>query len=116
MRKNLVLLTALALLCALLPAAPAAAQHQDGCPRGEFTIDGCVLCIGGVPPTPTGNTGNNGKACYTCLRGGGDASPIPPEEIPDGCVIVAYPDWQPVSPKAVVLQSPADEPPQNDCR
>lgn len=53
------------LLSSVLAALPAAAL--DGCPRGEFTLDSCVLCLPGYSPQPTGAVNPAGKPCYACL-------------------------------------------------
>lgn len=54
-------------LCLAYLTAPSA-MALDGCPRGEFTLDSCVLCLPGYSPQPTGNKNPEGKACYACKR------------------------------------------------
>ena len=40
----------------------------DGCPRGEFTLEGgCVLCLPGYSPQKTGSKNPQGHDCYACL-------------------------------------------------
>ena len=56
-----------AALCFAGLAAPSA-MALDGCPRGEFTLDSCVLCLPGYSPQPTGNKNPQGKACYACKK------------------------------------------------
>ena len=71
-------------LCLAYLAAPSA-MALDGCPRGEFTLDSCVICLPGYSPKPTGNTNPAGKACYACKRdstAAGDEEYGPYEEAP----------------------------------
>jgi hypothetical protein len=52
----------------LLAAYGLPALALDGCPRGEFTLEGgCVLCLPGYSPQKTGSTNPQGHACYACL-------------------------------------------------
>ena len=93
-----------ALGCALvlfLWAPFALAQQQDGCPAGEFTMDGCVMCIDMNPPTLTGNKNPAGKDCFTCLRKKGTLAPAP-DAVPAGCTIMPR-----VAPLMVENQTPA---------
>lgn len=90
---------ALVLSFGLAPSAQA--QQQDGCPAGEFTMDGCVMCADMNPPTLTGNKNPQGKLCFTCLRKKGALAPAP-DAVPAGCTIM------PRQPTSVALdQTPA---------
>src|SRR4029079_8729322 len=52
----------------LLAAFGLPALALDGCPRGEFTLEGgCVLCLQGSSPQKTGSKNPQGHDCYACL-------------------------------------------------
>ncbi len=77
----------LAALVLLALAGPLQSQQQNGCPDGEFTMDGCVMCVNMQPPRSTGHKGRNGEPCFTCLGVGGNAV-VPKDPDVDGCVIM----------------------------
>ncbi len=82
MRKAI--LVAIPILILLIPLA-ADAQQQNGCPFGEFTLDGCVLCLPGYALVSTGNTGNGGAACFTCAKFDTTQAPPAPGSPVDDC-------------------------------
>lgn len=72
---------AIALALFLLTVFGLPAFALDGCPRGEFTLEGgCVLCLPGYSPQATGHKNSQGQACYACLpnktAAGSDEAPV----------------------------------------